>query len=209
VLHHKQSIYNKQLIYSKRIKEENIRSSASQLSDYRTKLDADIRTAYFEYLQAVTLKEAIMRSVANAQQNLSSIQRLLDQQNLTKESLYKSKSNLSNVQAQLTDIENTRLKNKYYFNFLLNRAQQDTILTDKFYLFDPLKEYKISHEPDTIETYYRLGGLKSAVKSAGLQRSLIHSQNLPVFQFKGTGGISGSRLDFRKPSALCCPGTII
>ncbi len=191
-----QNIYNRQLVYSKKIKEENSRSSASQLADFRLKLDAEIRTAYFQYLQAVALKEAVERGVKNARQNLASIQSLLEQQKLTKEALYKSKANLSNVEAQLSDIENSRVKARFYFNFLINRLPQDTILIDKFYLYDPARMYAIATQRDTTISGYRVDALESTVKAAEMQKNLVRAQSLPVLQFKGTGGISGNRIDF-------------
>jgi outer membrane protein len=191
-----QNIYNRQLVYNKRIKEENSRSSASQLADFRLELDAEIRTAYFQYLQAVALKEAIERGVQNARQNLASIQSLLQQQKLTKESLYKSKANLSSVEAQLSNIENDRVKAQFYFNFLINKLPQDTILIDKFYLYNPAGTYGIVTERDTTTSGFHVNTIESAVKSAELQKGLVRAQNLPVLQFKGTGGISGNRIDF-------------
>jgi len=191
-----QNIYNRQLVYTKKIREENSRSSASQLADFRLELDAEIRTAYFQYLQAAALKEAVERGVKNARQNLAGIQSLLEQQKLTKESLYKSKANLSNIEAQLSDIENSRVKARFYFNFLINRVPQDSILIDKFYLYDPARTYRIVAERDTAISGYRVNAMESTVRSAEMQKNLVRAQSLPVLQFKGTGGISGNRIDF-------------
>jgi len=191
-----QNIYNKQLVYTKKIREENRKSSASQLADFKLELDAEIRNAYFQYLQAVALKEAVERGVKNARQNLTSVQSLLQQQKLTKESLYKSRANLSSVEAQLSDIENSRVKAQFYFNYLINKLPQDTILIDKFYLYDPARIYSIIVEPDTTTTAYRVGALESTIKSAEMQKNLVRAQSLPILQLKATGGISGNRIDF-------------
>ncbi|CAM4023520.1 Outer membrane protein TolC [Pedobacter westerhofensis] len=191
-----QNIYNRQLVYSRDIKEENSRSSASQLADFRIELEAEIRTAYFQYLQAVSLKEAVERGVKNARQNLAGIQSLLNQQRLTKESLYKSRANLSSVEAQLSDMENSRIKAQFYFNFLINKLPGDTILTDQFYLFDPARTYRIATDRDTAISGYHLTAIESAAKSATLQKKQVNAQSLPVLQFTGTGGISGNSIDF-------------
>lgn len=191
-----QNLYNRQLAYNKRLKEENSKSSASQLEDFKIELDAQIRDAYFQYMQATALKMATDRGVAIGKENLQGIEILIKQQKQTKDALYRARANVSSLETQSRNMENDRRKAQYYFNFLLNRAPEDPIQSDSTYLFSTERRYSVNGLRDTTQTGYHTDFLKQSANAAGLQQQYIRSQAGPIFQFRGTAGLSGSNLSF-------------
>lgn len=192
-----QNIYNRQNQYNRQVKEESSKAIASQLDDFKTELDAQIRDAYFQYLQASELKLAMARSVKIAQDNVDGILLQISQQKQTKEILYRAKADLSNKEAQYRDWENACMKAQFNFNFILNRSFDERILIDSAYLFQPQHIYLLNNTRDTAYTGYHASYLKHNADAAGFQKRAIRSQaTIPVVQLKATGGISGSSINF-------------
>jgi len=191
-----QNIYNRQNQYNRQVKEESSKAVASQLDDFKIELDAQIRDAYFQYLQANELKQAMGRSVKIAQNNVDGIQAQIRQQKQTKEILYRAKADLANKEGQYRDWENACMKAQFNFNFILNRSFDERILIDSAYLFQLQHTYLISSARDTSYTGYHASYLKHNADAAGLQERAIRSQTtIPVVQLNATGGISGSNLN--------------
>lgn len=195
-----QSLFNRTLDYQAAIKNSERKASENLLEDYKTELKAEITLAYFRYLQACQQKEILTESVVLTRDKMISIGQLIDQHKLTRDALYKGRTDQDRLAARIAQTENERLKSKNYFNFLLNKDQADSVLIDQDCLFNAKSRYTVENLPvEDSAAGYRLNYLSNREKSVGLQQKLIKAQLLPVLQFNGRAGISGTQFSLDNP----------
>ncbi len=194
-----QTIFNKELAYNKQMKESGSRSVQAQLEDFKTELEAEIQSAYFTYLQAHFVKECISQSLVLTKKNLQGIENLIAQQKVTKEVLYKARTNVSNREAQLRNAENKETKAQNYFNFLLNRSLDSGIEIDVAYIYEQSARYELGQESKSNpDNEYRLSHIRSMMDYTIAQQNMIRANALPKIQFGALAGYRGTRLDFEQ-----------
>lgn len=194
-----QTIFNKELAYNKQMKEAGSRSAQAQLEDFKTELEAEIQSAYYSYLQAHFVKECVSRSLVLTKRNLQGIDNLIAQQKITKEILYKARTNVSNREAQLRNAENKEMKAQNYFNFLLNRPLDSGIEIDKAYIYEQSIKYGLGQQTTgNPDNEYRLSHIRGMMDYTTAEQNRIRANALPKIQFGALAGYRGTRLDFEQ-----------
>jgi outer membrane protein len=185
-----QSLYNGQLRYNKEAMNEASASSQDKLSDFKIALTADIRTAYFQYLEAWFVRRAQGDGLLLTEQTLSAVRHQIETQKTTKDVLYKAKNNVSISEQNINNADNALEKARYYFNFLLNRPLDAEISIDSGYLFSSAASYHIKEEEEYTAGQYRynLSFLLHSRQQAIAQMNGIRAERLPVAAFTGFGG---------------------
>lgn len=192
-----QTIYNRELAYNKQMKDAVRRSAQAQLEDFKTELEAEIQSAYYTYLQAHFVKECVSQSLVLTKKNLQGIENLIAQQKVTKEVLYKARTNVSNREAQLRNAENKETKARNYFNFLLNRPLDSGIEIDVAYIYEQSTHYELVQEfTNNPDNEYRLSYIRGMMDYTTAQQNMIRANALPKIQFGVLAGYRGTRLDF-------------
>jgi outer membrane protein len=206
-----QSLYNGQLRYNKEAMSEASASSQDKLSDFKIALTADIRTAYFQYLEAWFVRKAQVDGLLLTEQTLSAVQHQIEAQKTTKDVLYKAKSNVSISEQNINNAENVLEKARYYFNFLLNRPLDAEISIDSGYLFSSVAAYHIKKaEEDSSSQYrYNLSFLLHSRQQAIAQMNSIRAARLPVASFTGFGGTGVSPYSIDKEAHPTAQLTIL
>jgi len=194
-----QTIYNPELAYNRKMKEAGSRSAQAQLKDFKTELEAEIQSAYYTYLQAYFVKECVSQSLVLTKKNLRGIENLIAQQKVTKEVLYKARTNVSNQEAQLCNAENKETKARNYFNFLLNRPLDYSIEIDAAYIYEQSVKYELGQTfTSNSDNEYRLSYIRGMMDYTTAQQNLIRANALPKIQFGALAGYRGTRLDFEQ-----------
>jgi len=194
-----QTIYNRELAYNSQMKEAAGRSAQAQLEDFKTELEAEIQSAYYTYLQAHFVKECVSQSLVLTKKNLQGIENLIAQQKVTKEVLYKARTNVSNREAQLRNAENKETKAQSYFNFLLNRSLDSSIETDAAYIYEQSVRYELGQEfTSNPDNEYRLSYIRGMMNYTTARQNMIRANALPKIQFGALAGYRGTRLDFEQ-----------
>ncbi len=195
-----QTVFNRELTYNKQIKEAQSQSTKAQLEDFKTELEAEIRAAYFQYLQAYYVKEVIKQGLDLANKNLSSVEKLIANQKVTKDVLYKAKSSVSNRETELRNAENNVKKSQYYFNFLLNRPFETTLDMDGAYVYEPSEKYSVRQVNESLsENEFRLSAIRYMQDAATAQKKFIHANYLPKIQLGALGAYNGQVISFDDP----------
>ena len=194
-----QTVFNRELAHNNRIKEANIRATKAQLEDFKIELEAEIQSAYFQYLQAHFIKESILQALELSQRNLRNIEILIANQKATKDALYRAKANVSDKETLLRNAENAELKAGSYFNFLLNSSLDTPIEIDQYYIYDQSGRYELqTHSTSSFDTEYRLSYLRSMIDMTSSQQGLIKANRLPKIQFGAAALYKGRTIDFER-----------
>ena len=124
-------ILNAELVYNKRIKQQQVDLQNAEVLLYKRELVKDIKTAYYNYLKALnatTIYEFALRLVEEGRRINT---RLYDNSKVNRTAVIRSENEVSRITASLVSARKTTESARYYFNFLLNRPLTDSILPDE------------------------------------------------------------------------------
>lgn len=124
-------ILNAELVYNKRIKQQQIDLQKAEVLLYKRELVKDIKTAYYNYLKAINatrIYEFALRLVEEGQRINT---KLYDNSKVNRTAVIRSENEVSRINASLISARKTSESARYYFNFLLNRPLTDSILPDE------------------------------------------------------------------------------
>src|SRR5581483_1978285 len=123
-------VLNAELIYNKRIKQQQIDLQKSEVLLYKRELVKEIKTAYFKYIKAINavkIYESSLRLVKGGQRINTA---LYNNSKVNRTAVIRSDNEVSKINASLITANKTAASARYYFNFLLNRPLTDSILVD-------------------------------------------------------------------------------
>jgi outer membrane protein TolC len=122
-----------ELIYNKRIRGQQTNLQKAEVLLYKRELVQHIKTAYYQYAQAINAEKIYETSLKLVNENKRINQALFDNQQANRTAVIRSENEVSKYQANLVSAEQTRLTAKAYFNFLINKAATDTVVVDSIY----------------------------------------------------------------------------
>ena len=131
-------IVNAELWYNRSIKKDQIKMQQNEVAIYKRELVKEIKVAYFNYLKsvrAITIYENALKMVKESERVN---QKLVDNGKEVVYALSRSKSEVSKIEAQLNEAQNTKKNAAAYFNFLINQQQDTEITVDEVLLNNAL-----------------------------------------------------------------------
>jgi outer membrane protein TolC len=122
-------LFNPDIRYNRDIKQQQIQLSEGEIAIYKRELIKDVKTAYYTYLLATRGIEIYESTRAVVERSLRTNQSLLVNGKGLPAYVSRSEADLQQVEAQIENARNEAAKARAYFNFLLNRPLQDSIVT--------------------------------------------------------------------------------
>ena len=126
-----QPLINREIYFNKKIKEEMIGLKETEIMVYKRELVKEIKTAYYQYLQASEAISIYDNALALLAENKRVNESLLKNDKVIPSVLLRVESEITNVKAQKNEAVTTQKNAAAYFNFLLNRNLEDAIETDQ------------------------------------------------------------------------------
>jgi len=123
-------ILNAELIYNKKIKQQQVDLQKNEVLLYKRELVKDIKTAYYNYLKAINATSIYESSLRLVEEEQRINTRLYDNSKVNRTAVIRSQNEVSRINASLISARKTAESAQYYFNFLLNRPLTDSIITD-------------------------------------------------------------------------------
>ena len=168
-------ILNAELIYNKRIKNQQVDLQKSEVLLYKRELVKEIKTAYYSYQKAVYatgIYESSLRLVEEGQRINT---KLYDNSKVNRTVVLRSQNEVSRINASLIEAQKTAESARYYFNFLLNRPLTDSVLLDDIKTL-PSRDQSLGNSVDGRE---ELSKLKIARDINGNLTGLARSYIIP------------------------------
>lgn len=125
-------LLNAELIYNKRIKNQQIDLQSIERDIYKRELVKDIQLAYYNYLQASEAITIIENALKLVQENNRVNTSLFNNDRINKTALSRSENEVTKIKAQFETAKVNKLNAQYYFNFLLNRDLNESIEIENF-----------------------------------------------------------------------------
>jgi outer membrane protein len=123
-------VINRDIYYNRAIKKELIHTQQAEIDIYKRELVKSVKTAYYQFLQTGKAVEIYTNALALVNENLRVSEKFLQNNMTTKETVLRAKAQVSQVRSSLINAVNQQQNAIAYFNFLLNRTLDTTIITD-------------------------------------------------------------------------------
>ncbi|RPE06011.1 TolC family protein [Chitinophaga lutea] len=123
-------LINTEIWYAKKIRQEDITRQQAILNVYKRQLVKDVKTAYYQYFQAVRAVEVYNSALKLVQENIRVNQSMLKNGIRNSTSLTRAQTELQQVETAIAQAKNQQQNARAYFNFLLNRPLTDSIQLD-------------------------------------------------------------------------------
>jgi outer membrane protein TolC len=130
-IHTTMPLLNFEIIYNKRIKNQQTSLQKIELEIYQRELVKEIKIAYYKYLQSVEGVKIYQDALALVKENQRVNQSLFKNDKINRTAVLRSDNEVKRIQANLeTAIQNSK-NAQSYFNFLLNVKLDTAIETDE------------------------------------------------------------------------------
>lgn len=123
-------IFNQDIKYNYRIREEQVDLQKLEVIQYKRELVKEIKTAYYQYIQSLKAIEIYKNAQQLVKENYRINNALYNNQKINRNVLLRSEYEVKKIESSLIDALKNSENAKAYFNFLINRPLKDSIATD-------------------------------------------------------------------------------
>lgn len=191
-----QPVFNPQIYYNSKIRTELTNAEKADLKTFKRSLIAEIKTAYYNYLKTVKLNELLGETKKLLLENIRVNEKLFENDKITIDIVYRSKSELSKFEQQMTEAEKGVNMARAYFNFLLNRElTSNIVITDQAKMLINFPDV-ITSEENAVNRREELDGLRSYEMIARNNIRLNKSNKLPTLFAAFDYGFQGEKYRF-------------
>lgn len=198
-------LVNYDIKYLNQIKKEAITEKQAEVNIYKRELVRDIQLAYYNYLQAKKFIEIYKNANQLLLDNLKYTEVLISNGLGLKSSLLKVKLQLSKNAALLSEADNKSRAASAYFNFLINRPLESSIVTEP--IADTANDLGvISMVPQTTSTREEIGLLQSLIKQSTFMAKKEKTAWLPQVNAFLNAGTQGNNYAISEKNAYITGG---
>ena len=192
-----QPIYDHRLIMQNKIQHGVATMVEEDLSITKRDIVFDIKKSYYTYLKALRLRKLLNQTRELVEENLRVSEVLFANDKVTEDAVWRSKTEVRQVDFQIAEAEKQYQMAKRYFNQLLNRDLLDSIYVDQF--SDQLLEQDFEYATNFVRRE-ELEKVLIAKNVAEQQSRLATSNNLPNFYLALDAGYQGTDYSFDSES---------
>jgi outer membrane protein TolC len=166
-------LINAELIYNKRIKQQQVELQRTEVALYKRELVKDVKVAYYQYAKAVKAVRIYESSLQLVQEGKRINTALQNSEKVNRTAVLRSESEVFRIDAALTAAIQNQKSAQAYFNFLINRPLTDSIELDDMQVL-PLQDSLTDSQVDKREELLKLGIVRGIDENlTGLSRSYI------------------------------------
>lgn len=123
-------LINAELWYNQKMKKEMIGQQQAAVNVYKRELVKNIKTAYFQYYQAVKAVDIYNNALQLVNENIRVNESMLRNGVRNSTALTRAETEKQKIDASINQAENAQKNAQAYFNFLLNRSLTTEIILD-------------------------------------------------------------------------------
>ena len=185
------------IYYNSRVKKELSNYAGADVNTYKNQLVADIKTAYYGFLQTHQLVILYQNTHSLVNENLRISESLYKNQMATKDVVFRAESEKFKLEQQLADAAKKNSLARSYFNFLINRELDEKISIDSLITDDPATGLSLeAAENKAIQKRHELKQLNFAINAADNAVSLNRAAFLPNVNLVLDYGFQGEEYSF-------------
>jgi len=193
-----QPIFQPSIYYNLKIKSNLNKIESASVNAFKRKLVAEIKSAYFNHLKTIKIKELLDNTKLLLQENLRVSESLFKNGKVTEEIVFQSKSEISKIYQFIVEAKKNIVISRSYFNFLINRELDEKIDVDgnlrrNFRFNIDLKElesHALKHRNEITKLYRAIDAANNNIK-------LNKSSYLPAVSAVFDYGFQGEKYSFK------------
>ncbi|TFG40694.1 MAG: TolC family protein, partial [Bacteroidia bacterium] len=156
-----QPVFNPDIYYNSKIKKQLSVLEESDVEQYKRELISEIKKAYYNLAMADGILSMLNKTRKLLLENVRVNKKLVENDKLTIDNVYRSEAELSKFDQELQDAEKNRKIGSSYFNFLLNRPLADTIILQEPLSFPVFADLQGDYSQSAIENREELKKLEN------------------------------------------------
>lgn len=193
-----QQVFNPDVYYNTLIKKELSVLGAYDIEQYRRELTAEIKKAYYNAAAA----EGILRMLDETREllleNIRVSNRLLENGKITYDYLYRSEAELSRFDQEYQNAWKNSKTAKSYFNFLLNRPLNDTVIIKPPEFIPSVTQLTGDLIKSALAGREELRKLENFKNISGFMVRMSESEKLPDIMIVADFGYQGEKYEFNR-----------
>lgn len=190
-----QPVVKPDIYFNSRIKKELTLFNEEDVNQYRRELIAEIRKAYYNVAMTDRVVSMLKETRKLLTENIRVNRKLVDNDKVTMDYLYRSETELSKFDQEFQTAENNRKTAFAYFNFLLNKPLSDSVIVMEPDTLPLLSDYTGNFTEIAVNNREELKKIGSYIKISDMQLSLDKSGTMPDVYVAVDYGIQG--VDYR------------
>ncbi len=195
-----QPLFSPSIYYNSKIMKELSMAEEADLDQYRRELVAEIKKAYYNSAMSGSLVTMLTNTRKVLVENVRVNQRLMENNKVTADYLYRSESELNKFDQELRDAEKDEKIARAYFNFLLNRPLSDSIIIREPALFPVISQITLGAGKIALENREEIRKLENYQNISDMQIKLNQSGKLPDLIVVADYGFQGEQYKFNSES---------
>lgn len=195
-----QPLFSPSIYYNSQIMRELSMAEEADLDMYKRELIAEIRKAYYNAAMTFALVDMLKETRKLLVENVRINKRLLENDKITADNLYRSESEMDRFDQELQDAEKDKKLASAYFNFLLNRSLSDSLIIEEPEVFPSLEMVTADATKNALDNREELKKLGNYENITDLQLKLSQSGKLPNLFVVADLGYQGVQYKFNSES---------
>jgi len=192
-----QPIFQPAIYYNYKITDKLKNISMLEIHIYQRELIKEIKQSYFKIIESSKVLGLLASTEKLLEENLRVSQKLLENQMVTKETIYRSNAELLQIKQKILEAENRNKMAKRYFNFLLNRSLDKSIEL----IHEKYTELIIPHNIEestqkALKNRNEFQQLAMAIKIKEDEQNLHTASILPTLNLVADFGYQGEEYNF-------------
>jgi len=189
-----QPVFNTDIYYNSRIKKELTFYEDADLNQYKRELVSEIKKAYYN----LAMTDGILSMLKETRKLLLENKKLIENDKVTKDALYRSEAELNKFDQELQNAEKNRTVAGAYFNFLLNRKLDDSVNIQQPVAFPMLADYINNYADSALENREEIKKLEQYRNISDLKVKMNQAGKLPDMFVVVDYGFQGEDYRFNK-----------
>jgi outer membrane protein len=193
-----QPVFNTDIYYNSKIKKELTVFEEEDVNLYRRELVAEIKKAYYNVGMADGVLTMLVETRKLLAENVRVNKKLMVNGRVTLDYLYRSVTELSKFDQELQNAGKNKKIACAYFNFLLNRPLNDSIIICFPVIWPVLSDFTADYSQSAIENSEELKKLSNYSNISEFQFRMNQSGKLPDMFIAVDYGLQGTEYRFNK-----------
>lgn len=195
-----QPLFSPSIYFNSLIMKELSLAGEADVGQYRRELIAEIRKAYYNAAMANAMVSMLTDTRRLLVENVRVNRKLMENNKVTADYLYRSESELSKFDQELSNAEKDKKIAEAYFNFLLNRPLSDSIIIREPALFPVISQITSGTRESALQNREELKKLENYENISNIQLKLNESGKLPNLYVVADYGFQGEKYKFNSES---------
>ena len=193
-----QPVVSTDIYYNTRIKKEFSDLEEADAEQYRRELTAEIKKAYYNAAMSEGIVKMLYRTRTLLAENVRVNRKLVENQKLTLDNVYRSEAELSKFDQELQVSEKNKKVATAWFNFLLNRPLTDSVIFTEPDVFPVITDLTEDYSLTALQNREELAKLENYSNISDLQLKMNQAGRIPDLFVAVDYGFQGEEYKFNR-----------